>query len=81
MDNGTTFGLLSLSAPLFFYLATQLSLGGRSQRELDEATMLPFVDDDEVARRMELATGRSRTGCSCPGSCDGSCASRVEMEV
>ncbi|MDF3933310.1 cbb3-type cytochrome c oxidase subunit 3, partial [Pseudomonas citronellolis] len=30
-------------------------------------------DDEEVARRMERATGRSRNGCACPGSCRGDC--------
>lgn len=56
-----------------FFIAVQLCLSGRSQRSLDEATMLPFADDPEVARRMEQATGRSRTGCACPGSCAGHC--------
>ena len=81
MDSENAFALLGLGALSFFYLATQACLGGRSQRQLDEATMLPFVDDDEVARRMEHATGRSRTGCSCPGTCNGSCASRVELQA
>ncbi|MDH4608273.1 cbb3-type cytochrome c oxidase subunit 3 [Pseudomonas sp. BN102] len=81
MDSESAYALLSLSALAFFYLATQTSLGGRSQRQLDEATMLPFADDEPVARRMERATGRSSTGCSCPGRCDGSCARRVELEA
>ena len=56
-----------------FITAVQLCLSGRSQRSLDEATMLPFADDPEVAERMEQATGLSRTGCPCPGSCSGRC--------
>ena len=48
-------------------------LGRATQRELDEATMLPFVDDPEVARRVERDTGRSTSGCACPGACDGRC--------
>lgn len=56
-----------------FFCAVQLCLAGKSQRQLDEARMLPFADDPEVARRMERATGRSRSGCSCPGTCNGAC--------
>ena len=63
-----------LTCVALFYIAVQLCLAGRSPRSLDEATMLPFADDPEVARRMEQATGRSRTGCACPGSCTGNCA-------
>jgi hypothetical protein len=81
MDSESAFTLLGLGAVAFFYLATQASLGGRSQRQLDEATMLPFADDEPVARRMERATGRSSTGCSCPGRCDGSCVSRGDLEA
>ncbi|AOE83485.1 cbb3-type cytochrome c oxidase subunit 3 [Pseudomonas sp. TCU-HL1] len=81
MDSEGAYALLSLAALAFFYLTTQACLGGRDQRQLDEATMLPFADDEPVARRMERATGRSSTGCSCPGRCDGGCASRVEMEA
>lgn len=63
-------GILAL---LLFYLGVQISLGRATQRELDEATMLPFVDDPEVARRVERDTGRSTSGCACPGACDGRC--------
>ncbi|MNZ88126.1 hypothetical protein D3C78_1070090 [compost metagenome] len=62
-----------LTCVTLFITAVQLCLSGRSQRSLDEATMLPFADDAEVAERMEQATGRSRTGCACPGSCRGRC--------
>ncbi|MFZ6048125.1 cbb3-type cytochrome c oxidase subunit 3 [Pseudomonas sp. CR3202] len=81
MDSESAFALLGLGAVTFFYLATQASLGGRSQRQLDEATMLPFADDEPVARRMERATGRSSTGCRCPGRCDGGCAGQIDMEA
>ncbi|MDT4829280.1 hypothetical protein FQZ97_626960 [compost metagenome] len=81
MDSEGAYALLSLAALSVFYLATQACLGGRSQRQIDEATMLPFADDEPVARRMERATGRSSTGCSCPGRCDGGCASRVDLEA
>ncbi|WP_236234536.1 cbb3-type cytochrome c oxidase subunit 3 [Pseudomonas tohonis] len=81
MDLDGFYGLLSLGALVFFYVATQLSLGGKDQRQIDEATMLPFADDEPVARRMERATGRSSTGCSCPGRCDGACANRGNVEM
>ncbi|MCY1382521.1 hypothetical protein D9M69_705480 [compost metagenome] len=81
MDSESLYALFSLAAATFFFLATQACLGGRSQRQIDEATMLPFADDAPVARRMERATGRSSTGCSCPGRCDGGCASRVELDA
>ncbi|MBD9481770.1 cbb3-type cytochrome c oxidase subunit 3 [Pseudomonas sp. PDM14] len=69
-----------LCAALFF-CAVQLCLAGKSRRHLDEATMQPFADDPDVARRMERATARSRTGCSCPGTCDGSCAYREDLSA
>ncbi|MCY1284092.1 hypothetical protein D9M68_381180 [compost metagenome] len=56
-----------------FYLAVQWSLREERRADLDQAAMLPFADDPEVARRMERATGRSRTGCACPGTCSGAC--------
>lgn len=80
MDAETLNVLFGLGTVTFFFVAVQLSLG-RSQRQLDEATMLPFADDEPVARRMERATGRSSTGCSCPGRCDGSCATRTDLEA
>lgn len=80
MDAETLNVLFGLGTVAFFFVAVQLSLG-RSQRQLDEATMLPFADDEPVARRMERATGRSSTGCSCPGRCDDSCATRTELEA
>ncbi|MDR8017537.1 cbb3-type cytochrome oxidase subunit 3 [Ectopseudomonas guguanensis] len=56
-----------------FFVGVQLSLGRSSQRDLNEATMLPFADDPLVARRVERDTGRSTSGCTCPGTCDGRC--------
>ncbi|MNJ76219.1 hypothetical protein D3C77_734500 [compost metagenome] len=46
----------------FFYLGVQACLSRSSQHDLDEAAMLPFVDDPEVERE---------AGC---GTCDGHCA-------
>lgn len=65
-----------LACVTLFITAVQICLSDRSQRSLDEATMLPFIDDAEVAARMEQETGRSRTGCPCPGKCSGHCANR-----
>ncbi|MOA12898.1 hypothetical protein D3C78_1329230 [compost metagenome] len=62
-----------LSCVTLFIVAVQCCLSGTRQRNLDEAAMLPFADDKEVAQRMEQATGRSRTGCPCPGACRGNC--------
>jgi hypothetical protein len=33
-------------------------LRGQSKESLDEASLMPFADDPEVARRVELATGK-----------------------
>jgi hypothetical protein len=33
-------------------------LRGQSQKSLDDASLMPFADDPEVARRVELATGK-----------------------
>jgi len=62
-----------LGCATLFIAAVQFCLSGKSQRSLDEASMLPFADDPEVARRMEAETGRSRTGCTCQGTCRGRC--------
>ncbi|MDM8347916.1 cbb3-type cytochrome c oxidase subunit 3 [Pseudomonas sp. sp1636] len=60
-------------AVTMFYLGVQSCLTRGNQRDLDQASMLPFADDPEVARRVERDTGRSTSGCACPGSCDGTC--------
>ncbi|WP_408003442.1 cbb3-type cytochrome c oxidase subunit 3 [Pseudomonas antarctica] len=40
------------------YGAVEYCLRGESEKSLDDASMLPFADDPEVARRVELATGK-----------------------
>ncbi|MBU0806319.1 MAG: cbb3-type cytochrome c oxidase subunit 3 [Gammaproteobacteria bacterium] len=62
-----------LTVLVLFYLGVHACLARSSPRDLDEAAMLPFADDPEVARRVERQTGRSTTGCSCPGRCNNSC--------
>ncbi len=64
-----------------FFAAVQACLGGRSQGGLKEARMLPFADDPAVARRMELATRRSRSGCECQGPCNGECAYLQRLDM
>ncbi|QLF94569.1 cbb3-type cytochrome c oxidase subunit 3 [Pseudomonas sp. ABC1] len=70
-----------LVAVAIFYLGVQLSLGRSSQRDLDEATMLPFADDPEVAHRVERETGRSTRGCPCPGRCNRQCPHCSDLEA
>ncbi|MFP6849403.1 MAG: cbb3-type cytochrome c oxidase subunit 3 [Pseudomonas sp.] len=62
-----------LSVLILFYLCVQICFVRSTTRDLDEATMLPFADDPEVARRVERETGRSTSGCSCPGTCNNTC--------
>ncbi|KIQ07427.1 MULTISPECIES: cbb3-type cytochrome c oxidase subunit 3 [Pseudomonas] len=40
------------------YGAVEYCLRGQSQKSLDDASLMPFADDPEVARRVELATGK-----------------------
>ena len=44
---------------VFLWLAVEYCLGRETADTLDEASMVPFTDDPEVARRVELATGKS----------------------
>ena len=64
---------LGLVGLLALYFGVGWCLQAHRGRGIEEASMLPFADDEEVARRMEKATGRSRTGCACPGQCRGDC--------
>jgi cbb3-type cytochrome oxidase subunit 3 len=52
------FELLTLAMILFFFVVTELCLRDRAADAHDEASMMPFADDPEVARRVELATGK-----------------------
>ena len=40
------------------YGAVEYCLRGQSQKSLEDASLMPFADDPEVARRVELATGK-----------------------
>ena len=44
---------------VFLWLAVEYCLRRETADSLDEASMMPFADDPEVARRVELATGKA----------------------
>ena len=44
---------------VFLWLAVEYCLQRETADSLDEASMVPFADDPEVARRVELATGKT----------------------
>jgi cbb3-type cytochrome oxidase subunit 3 len=48
----------NLAALIGLYGAVEYCLRGQSRENLDEASLIPFADDPEVARRVELATGK-----------------------
>ncbi|WP_283190800.1 cbb3-type cytochrome c oxidase subunit 3 [Pseudomonas sp. PMCC200344] len=41
------------------WLAVEYCLKHQTTESLDEASLIPFADDPEVARRVELATGKT----------------------
>ena len=43
---------------LCLYGAVEYCLRGQSEKSLDEASLIPFADDPDVARRVEQATGK-----------------------
>ena len=60
-----------LAALSIFYIGVQFSLSRETQQDLDEAAMLPFADDPEVAQRVERETGRTISCGPCSGVCQG----------
>ena len=44
---------------VFLWLAVEYCLRRETEDSLDEASMMPFADDPEMARRVELATGKA----------------------
>ncbi|MFL1390866.1 cbb3-type cytochrome c oxidase subunit 3 [Pseudomonas tritici] len=48
-------GLLMVAC---LYGAVEYCLRDQSDKSLDDASLLPFADDPEVARRVEQATGK-----------------------
>ena len=43
---------------LCLYGAVEYCLCGQSEKSLDDASLIPFADDPDVARRVEQATGK-----------------------
>ncbi|MGF6317168.1 cbb3-type cytochrome c oxidase subunit 3 [Pseudomonas frederiksbergensis] len=50
---------LNLLGVLGLWLAVEYSLKQQTAESLDDASLIPFADDPEVARRVELATGKT----------------------
>ena len=49
---------LNLLGILGLWLAVEYCLKQQTAESLDDASLIPFADDPEVARRVELATGK-----------------------
>ncbi|EUB82721.1 hypothetical protein [Pseudomonas sp. GM30] len=49
---------LNVLGVVFLWLAVEYCLRHQTTESLDDASMVPFADDPEVARRVELATGK-----------------------
>ncbi|NSX07480.1 cbb3-type cytochrome c oxidase subunit 3 [Pseudomonas lini] len=49
---------LNLLGILGLWLAVEYCLKHQTAESLDDASLIPFADDPEVARRVELATGK-----------------------
>ncbi|ANI60713.1 hypothetical protein [Pseudomonas sp. GR 6-02] len=49
---------LNLLGVLGLWLAIEYCLKQQTTESLDDASLIPFADDPEVARRVELATGK-----------------------
>ncbi|MBA5978794.1 cbb3-type cytochrome c oxidase subunit 3 [Pseudomonas sp. Y5-11] len=49
---------LNVLGVVFLWLAVEYCLRHQTSESLDDASMVPFADDPEVARRVELATGK-----------------------
>ncbi|MFJ5254947.1 cbb3-type cytochrome c oxidase subunit 3 [Pseudomonas sp. NPDC088414] len=50
---------LNVLGVVFLWLAVEYCLRHQTTESLDDASMVPFADDPEVARRVELATGKT----------------------
>ncbi|AZD29520.1 hypothetical protein [Pseudomonas chlororaphis] len=49
---------LDLLGVTFLYLSIGYCLRHQSAKSLDDASLIPFADDPDVARRVERATGK-----------------------
>ncbi|KPG96019.1 hypothetical protein AEQ67_19015 [Pseudomonas sp. RIT-PI-q] len=50
---------LDILGVVILWLSVEYCLKGSTSESLDEASLIPFADDPEVARRVEAATGKS----------------------
>jgi hypothetical protein len=50
--------LLNVMAVLGLWLGVEYYLKQETTQSLEDASLIPFADDPEVARRVELATGK-----------------------
>ncbi|WP_202368026.1 cbb3-type cytochrome c oxidase subunit 3 [Pseudomonas sp. MWU318] len=50
---------LNVLGVVFLWLAVEYCLRHQTTESLDDASMVPFADDPDVARRVELATGKT----------------------
>ncbi|NUT76944.1 cbb3-type cytochrome c oxidase subunit 3 [Pseudomonas sp. C1C7] len=51
--------MLNVLGVAFLWFAVEYCLRHQSAESLDEASLIPFADDPEVARRVEVATGKT----------------------
>jgi hypothetical protein len=51
--------VLNVLGVVGLWLAVEHCLKQQTTESLDEASLIPFADDPEVARRVELATGKT----------------------
>ena len=49
---------LNVLGVVFLWLAVEYCLRRETAQSLEDASMVPFADDPEVARRVEQATGK-----------------------
>ena len=50
---------LNTAAVIGIYCAISWCLQHKTEQDIDDASLIPFADDPEVARRVELATGKT----------------------
>ena len=50
---------LNMAAVTSLYFAISWCLKHQTERDIDEASLIPFADDPQVARRVERATGKT----------------------
>ena len=50
---------LNMLAVTSLYFSISWCLKHQTERDIDDASLIPFADDPEVARRVEQATGKT----------------------